>query len=139
MVTASAEVIVVGLGAVGSATLYHLARRGVTVLGIDRFSPPHDLGSSHGHSRITRQAIGEGDAFAPLALRAHSLWREIEAETGEVLMRTTGCLVIGALDIGQSHRGKHHFVRSTLEVARRFGIPHEVLTAADIRRRFPQF
>jgi sarcosine oxidase len=69
----SADVIVVGLGAMGSAALYQLARRGITVTGIDRLTPPHDCGSSHGESRITRQAIGEGDEYVPFALRSHEI------------------------------------------------------------------
>ncbi len=135
----SADVIVVGLGAAGAATLFQLSKRGVRVLGIDRHAPPHDLGSSHGQSRITRQAIGEGAEYAPLALRAHQLWREIEAETGHQLMQTTGCLVIGPLDISEAPLGKPQFVRRTIEVAERFAIPHQVLDADEIRRRFPQF
>ncbi|HEY5106981.1 MAG TPA: N-methyl-L-tryptophan oxidase [Caulobacteraceae bacterium] len=137
--SSSADVIVVGLGAAGAATLFQLSKRGVRVLGIDRHTPPHDLGSSHGQSRITRQAIGEGADYAPLALRAHQLWREMEAQTGENLMLTTGCLVIGPLDIGEAPLGKPKFVRRTIEVAERFAIPHEVLDAGEIRRRFPQF
>ena len=76
------DILVVGLGAVGSATLYQAAKRGARVTGIDRFVPPHDQGSSHGDTRITRQAIGEGREFVPLVLRSHQIWREIEAETG---------------------------------------------------------
>ena len=76
------DVIVVGLGAMGSASLYQLARRGARVLGIDRFHPPHDHGSSHGESRITRQAIGEGEEYVPFVLRSHEIWRELEADTG---------------------------------------------------------
>lgn len=66
-------VIVVGLGAMGSATVYQLAKRGVRVLGIDRHSPPHDRGSSHGETPITREGIGEGRAYASLAVRSHQI------------------------------------------------------------------
>lgn len=135
----SADVIVVGLGAAGAATAYQLARRGAKVIGIDRFHPPHDRGSSHGESRITRQAIGEGDDYVPLALRAHDLWREIEAESGESLMLTTGALIIGRQESGAIHVGKPDFVRNTVGAARRFGIPHEVLSHVEARHRFPQF
>src|SRR5512147_1257350 len=76
-VTETADVIVVGLGAMGAATLYQLARRGVRVLGIDRFAPPHDHGSSHGESRITRQSVGEGDEYVPFVLRSHEIWRAL--------------------------------------------------------------
>src|SRR2546421_11955694 len=92
----SADVIVVGLGAAGSAVTYHLARRGVSVLGIDQLSPPHSLGSSHGDTRITRLAIGEGDAYMPLVSRAHTLWRELEADTGATLLTVTGGVITGA-------------------------------------------
>jgi len=72
------DVIVLGLGAAGSAAAYQLAKRGVRVLGLDRHAPPHDHGSSHGDTRITRCAIGEGAHYTPLALRSHAIWREIE-------------------------------------------------------------
>ena len=86
------DVAVVGLGAVGAATLYQLAKRGLRVVGIDRFPPPHALGSSHGESRITRLAIGEGDEYVPLVRRSHEIWREI----GEDLLVTTGGLWISS-------------------------------------------
>ena len=90
------ETIVLGLGAMGSATACHLARRGNRVLGIDRFSPPHVFGSTHGDTRITRLAIGEGEQYTPLALRSHELWRELERETGASLMTCNGGLVISS-------------------------------------------
>jgi sarcosine oxidase len=86
------DAIVIGLGALGAATLYQLSQRGARVLGIDQFAPPHDRGSSHGDSRITRLAIGEGDEYVPLVHRSHALWRELEARTGRELMTTTGGL-----------------------------------------------
>ncbi len=135
--TQTADVIVIGLGAVGAASAWQLARRGQSVIGFDRHHPPHDRGSSHGASRITRQAIAEGEAFVPLALRAHDLWREIEAETGEALMLTTGVLVIGRPDIGADHTGRPEFVRRTLAAAVRHGVPHETLTPAEATHRFP--
>src|SRR4051794_23887868 len=91
---ARADVIVVGLGAHGSATLRALARDGARVIGLDRFAPPHDRGSSHGETRITRLAVGEGEAYAPLVLRSHALWRELEAETGLALLLQCGGLVM---------------------------------------------
>ncbi|HTS20465.1 MAG TPA: N-methyl-L-tryptophan oxidase [Casimicrobiaceae bacterium] len=134
----SFDTIVLGLGAMGSAALYHLARRGIRALGLDRFSPPHDHGSTHGDSRITRLAIGEGEQYTPLALRSHALWRELEAETGDELLTVTGCLVISSRS-ATSHTHVEHFFDNTLAAARRFGIAHELLDAAEIRRRFPQF
>ncbi|HEY2630387.1 MAG TPA: N-methyl-L-tryptophan oxidase [Usitatibacter sp.] len=132
------DVVVVGLGAVGSAATWQLAKRGVKVLGIDRHSPPHAMGSSHGDTRITRLAIGEGAQYTPLAMRSHEIWRDIESRTGEDLMVETGMLVISS----DQRRGQMHganFFGNTLEAARRFGIAHEELDAAAIRRRFPCF
>ena len=83
------DVVVVGLGAVGSAVVRQLAHLGAAVTGIDRFHPPHDRGSSHGATRITRLAIGEGHEYVPLVQRSHALWREPGAETGAALMQTT--------------------------------------------------
>jgi sarcosine oxidase len=134
----SAEVIVVGLGAMGAATLLGLARRGVKALGLDRFHPPHDQGSSHGETRITRLAVGEGAAYAPLVARSHALWRELEHETGEKLLLQCGGLVMGRKGIATGHHGKPAFVERTIEVARSCAIPHEVLDADEIRRRWPQ-
>jgi sarcosine oxidase len=134
------DVIVLGLGAVGSAAAYQLARRGKSVLGIDRFAPPHKLGSSHGETRITRVAIGEGVEFSPLALRSHELWREIEATTGERLMVQCGCLVISGHPGKASAHGVDHFVENMQAAAQKYAIPHELFhSGADIRRRFPQF
>ena len=82
----SYDVIVLGLGAMGSAAVYQLATRGVRVLGIDRFSPPHAAGSTHGDTRITRQAIGEGHAYTPLALRSHIIWRAWKRRPGRSFM-----------------------------------------------------
>ena len=70
------DAIVIGLGAMGSAALYQLAKRGARVAGFDRFSPPHDQGSSHGDTRITRLAIGEGEHYTPLVKRSHEIWRD---------------------------------------------------------------
>ncbi|WP_130429997.1 N-methyl-L-tryptophan oxidase [Rivibacter subsaxonicus] len=134
------DVIVVGLGAVGSAVAHHLARRGARVLGLDRFHPPHDQGSSHGRTRITRLAVGEGVAYVPLVQRSHLLWRELEAETGEHLYQRTGGLVIAssAADAAAFH-GQAGFFARTLALAQRFGIEHELLDAAALRERYPQF
>src|SRR5215469_14342762 len=90
----TADILVVGLGAVGSAALYQAAKLGAKVIGIDRFDPPHDQGSSHGETRITRQAIGEGSEFVPLVLRSNELWEELEAATGRNLLTRNGGLVV---------------------------------------------
>src|SRR5436190_17061440 len=90
-----ADVVVVGLGAMGSAVARALARRGLRVVGLDRFQPPHTLGSSHGRSRIIREAYFEHPAYVPLVQRAYTLWHELEAESGQSLLRTTGGLMVG--------------------------------------------
>jgi sarcosine oxidase len=133
------DAIVIGLGAMGSATLYQLARRGARVLGIDRFNPPHELGSSHGQTRITRLAVGEGLEFVPLVRRSHELWREMEAQLGTELMVQCGGLVLGRPDGGGEMHGQGNFVSATIAVARQFGVTHEVLDARAIGERFPQF
>ncbi|HEX6104458.1 MAG TPA: N-methyl-L-tryptophan oxidase [Gemmatimonadales bacterium] len=132
------DTIVVGLGAMGSAAAWQLARRGRSVLGIDRWTPPHPHGSTHGETRITRQAIGEGEHYTPFALRSHELWREIEAATGDDLLTLTGGLIIS----GPGADATVHvpgFLETTVAAARRYGIAHEVLDAREIRRRFPAF
>src|SRR5688572_5547779 len=131
--------IVVGLGAAGSASAWQLAKRGARVLGIDRHEPPHAHGSHCGESRITRKAIGEGDAYVPLALRSYEIWREIEsASPGEPLLNVTG-----GLWISSPHRQAEihvaDFFDRTVDTARRFGIAHEILDATAIRGRFPAF
>jgi sarcosine oxidase len=125
------EVIVVGLGAVGSAISWQLARRGVDVTALDQYEPPHDGGSTHGESRITRLAVGEGDEYVPLVRRSHELWREVETESGRTLLTQTGGLVIGS--------PKSDFAMRTREIAVRHGIAHETFDGAEIRRRFPMF
>ena len=132
------DTIVIGLGAVGSACLYQLAKRGQRVLGIDRFAPPHAMGSSHGETRITRQAIGEGDAYMPLVKRSHEIWREVETGTGAELLVQCGALILADRNSAANHHGKGDFVRRTIAAAERFGILHEVLDAAEIRARYPQ-
>src|SRR5271165_2286192 len=132
------ETIVVGLGATGSAALCQLARKGKAVLGIDRFAPPHDHGSTHGDTRVTRLAIGEGEQYTPLALRSHELWRELEEETGSRLLTTNGCLIVSSR-AKNSITHVEEFFATTLAAAHRYGIVHEVLNAEQIRRRFPQF
>ena len=134
----NADVIVVGLGAMGSAACYQLAKQGAKVIGIDRYSPPHTLGSSHGETRLTRLAIGEGEQFVPFALRSHEIWRELESETGADLLTVTGGLIMGT-DSEHSLHGNADFLTTTIGAAERFGINHKVLTAVTIAEEFPQF
>ena len=91
----SYDVIVIGLGGMGSAAAYRLAQRGLRVLGLDRHPPVHDQGSSHGSSRITRQAYFEDPAYVPLLLRAAELWPQIEADAGRKVVLWTGGLMVG--------------------------------------------
>jgi sarcosine oxidase len=125
------DVIVVGLGAMGSAVALRLARRGLGVVGVDRFTPPHDRGSTHGETRITRLAIGEGSDFVPLVLRSHELWRQIERESGTRLLQQIGGLVLGEPD--------HPFLGQTRAAALEYGIGHENLSPTELSRRFPMF
>lgn len=131
--------IVVGLGAVGSAATRHLAGDGVRVLGLDRFSPPHGHGSTHGDTRITREAVGEGDAYVPFVLRSHELWRELEAESGAELFRRTGGLIMSPSSGAAAMHGVDDFAGSTIRIAQRHRVGHEVLDDAELRRRYPQF
>jgi sarcosine oxidase len=133
------DVIVVGLGAAGAATLYQLARRGTAALGIDSHSPPHAYGSTHGDTRITREAIGEGMHYTPLVRRSHAIWRELEAETGTDLLTQCGGLIVEAAGGGAAGHHRHDFLSATIACANRYGVPHERLDAAEVTARFPQF
>jgi sarcosine oxidase len=125
------RVIVIGLGAMGSATAQHLAQGGLSVLGFDQFTPPHTLGSSHGETRIIRQAYWEDWRYVPLLLRAYELWSELEAKSQQKLLHRTGGLMIGRPD-------SDLVARSRLS-AEKFNLPHEVLSRAEMERRHPAF
>lgn len=133
------DAIVVGLGAVGSAALYQLTKQTANVLGLDQFSPPHTLGSTHGDTRITRQAIGEGSHFVPLALRSYEIWRELEQLTGQSLLTITGGLFVGKVNSGIHTRNKPHWLATTLRAAEAYGIAHRLLDSHALRQQFPQF
>lgn len=135
---ATADVVVVGLGAIGSATLHRLALQGVKAIGIDRFHPPHDRGSTHGETRITRIATAEGPAYVPLARRSQAIWRELEAESGETLFAQIGLLIIAQGDGAPGH-GQAGFLGSTIDIATAHAIPHEILDSKEMSRRYPQF
>ena len=134
-----ADVLVVGLGAVGSAALYQSAKLGARAIGIDRFDPPHDQGSSHGDTRITREAIGEGREFVPLVQRSNQIWEELEAATGRSLLTRNGGLVLASPSMPGDHHGSTSFIQDTIAAAAEFGIAHEVLSAEELRHRYPQF
>lgn len=133
------DFVVVGLGAMGAACLYQLAKRGASVVGVDRWAPPHAQGSSHGETRITREAVGEGADYVPLVRASHRIWRELESETGEKLFEACGALVLAPGKGESSHHGKPDFVVRSAEAASAYGIPHERMTGAEAARRFPQF
>jgi len=132
------DVAVLGLGAIGSAAVYQLARRKARVVGIDRHSPPHAFGSTHGATRITREAIGEGEHLTPLARRSHALWRDIEERTGQSLLSTIGVLILSS-PAKTSFTHVENFLGNTVAAARKYGIAHELLNAPEIRSRYPQF
>jgi sarcosine oxidase len=132
------DAIVLGLGAMGSATLYQLAKRGIKVLGIDRYAPPHKYGSTHGDTRITRQAIGEGEAYTPLALRSYEIFRDLESQTGSDLLTVTGGLIISS-HAKTSTLHVPGFFDKTIAAAKKFNIRHDMMDSADMRKRFPQF
>ncbi|WP_455826337.1 N-methyl-L-tryptophan oxidase [Pseudomonas graminis] len=132
------ESLVIGLGAMGAATVYQLAKAGVKVAGIDRHHPPHTFGSSHGDTRITRLSVGEGAQYVPIVRNSHRIWRELEAASGQALFEQSGLLVLSDYDDFDPCDAADFTVR-TIGLAHTYGIEHEVLDAAQIRQRFPQF
>lgn len=127
----SYDVIVVGLGGMGSAAASSLAARGQRVLGLERHTPAHDKGSSHGGSRITRQSYFEDPAYVPLLLRSYELWERLARDSGEDVISLTGGLFLGRED--------SITVAGSLRASREHDLPHELLSAADVHRRFPTF
>ena len=125
------DIAIVGLGIMGASTAHALARRGARVVAFDRLTPPHTLGSSHGHTRIIREAYYEHPLYVPLVRRAYELWNELEQEGGARLFLRTGGLMAGP------ERGP--LFRGALESARTHGVAHDVLDASEIESRFPAF
>ena len=123
------DVAILGLGAMGSAAAYHLARRGVNVLGLDQFHPPHTCGSSHGETRVIREAYFEHPSYVPLVQRAYELWTELEQDASEDLYLKTGGLMIGAPESTVAN--------GAIQSAREHQLEHEVLDSATIKQRFP--
>ncbi len=115
----------------GSAAAYHLAQRDFRVLGLDRFTPPHTMGSSHGESRIIRQAYFEDPSYVPIVRRAYELWRDLERATGMTLYRETGCLTVGAAN--------NEIFEGARAAAEEHHVAHETLDAAELERRFPAY
>jgi sarcosine oxidase len=133
------DVVVAGLGAMGSATAYQLAMTGVSVLGLDPHRPPHTLGSTHGDTRITRVAVGEGLEYVPLVRRSHEIWREIEDRSGAEVLSQCGGLVLAPPQASFAMHGSESFLERTVAAAEAYGLDHERLGTADVAARFPQF
>lgn len=131
MTAKSYDVIVAGVGAMGSAACWHLARRGLRVLGLDRFELGHAMGSSHGLTRIIRLAYFEGSHYVPIVRRAHELWAQTGEAAGMKLLHVTG-----SLDLAPEGEGQ---VENSLQSCLDHGLEHELLDGADIARRFPAF
>ena len=125
------DAIVLGVGGMGSAAIYHLARRGRRVLGLEQFNIPHDLGSSHGITRIIRLSYFEHPSYVPLLRRAYELWRELERSSGRQLLNITG-----SIDAGPE--GSRIF-EGSLRSCREHELQHEVLTSAALSARFPGY
>ena len=123
------DVIVVGVGSMGSAAVHTLAARGLRVLGLENFGPAHDQGSAHGGSRIIRQAYFEGPEYVPLLRRAFEGWRELAEQSGRDLIRLCGGIYLGDPE--------NPVVTGSRAAAALYGLPHEVLDAGEIRFRFP--
>ncbi len=132
MTTARAyDAIVIGAGGMGSAALYHLARRGLRPLGLERFAVPHEMGSSHGLTRIIRLAFHEGPEYVPFGRRAYELWRELEQRAGERLLHVTGSAHAGV----PGSAGFEDTLRACVEQ----DVPHSALTSAELSARFPGY
>jgi len=123
--------IVAGVGAAGSATVYELAKRGRRVLGLERYDIPHDMGSSHGYTRIIRLAYYEHPSYVMLLRRSYELWRELEARAGEQLLHITGSIDAGPPD--------SWVFKGSFQSCVEHGLPHEVLTGTELQRRFPGY
>ena len=125
------DVIIVGLGSMGSAAAWQLAKRGLRVLGLEQFSIPHSQGAHHGHSRVTRTAYFEHQDYVPLLQRSFDLWRQLEADAGQTgrILHLTGGLYMGPPDgmvVGNSRKS-----------AERFNLPHAMLTRDEVMQRYP--
>jgi sarcosine oxidase len=127
----SYDITVIGAGAAGSAAAYHLAKTGKKILVIDRYTPPHNEGSSHGQSRIIREAYFEGPFYVPLIQQAYELWHQLEKESNKKLLLRTGGLMLGASD--------SMVVKGALLSAIEHHLPYEYLNSSEIKKRFPGF
>jgi sarcosine oxidase len=123
----------------GSAAAFQLSERRARVLAIDQFDPPHSFGSSHGETRITRIACGEGLEYTAFARRSHEIWRQLEARTGAELLTLNGLAVIS----GQGRRAVAHgnpdFLATTIEAAQDAGVDYRTLSGSEFRKKYPAF
>src|SRR5262245_59168917 len=131
MMSNTRDVIVIGLGGMGTATAWHLARRGASVLGLEQFRIGHDRGSSHGHSRIIRQAYYEHPAYVPLVRRAYDGWHDLEQKQGVHLLTSCSCLTIGP--------PSGELVAGVRRSAAEHSLPIEDLSLGEVVRRYPAF
>ncbi len=127
----SYDVIVLGVGSMGSSTCYHLAKKGFKVLGLEQFDIPHELGSHAGQSRIIRKAYGEGSDYVPLLERAYKNWQTLESETGSQVYYKTGLAYFGAPD--------DLFLKTVKSSSKKYNIPLNDLTKDECDRKYPQF
>jgi sarcosine oxidase len=127
----SYDAIVIGVGGMGSAAVYHLARRGLKVLGLEKYTIPHEMGSSHGYSRMIRYTLQEHPSYVPLVRRSYELWHEMEDTAGEELMVTTGSIRAGAPN--------SPFYLNAKKACDSHSIPYEILTASEVNKRFPGY
>jgi sarcosine oxidase len=125
------DVGIIGLGAMGSASLHALAQRGARVIGFDQYSPPHASGSTHGHTRIIREAYYEHPLYVPLVRRAYERWADLEREAGTTLLTQTGGVMVGP-EAGP-------LVQGALASVQTHRIPHEILDARTLSDRFPAY
>lgn len=125
----SFDVAVAGLGGMGSAVAAHCASRGASIIGLEQFGPAHDLGSSHGKSRMIRKAYFEDPAYVPLVLRAYELWRQLERQTGQDILRITGVLSVGAED--------SEIIAGTQRAAAEHDLSVKVWSSQEIKARYP--
>ena len=129
--TSSYDVAIIGAGAMGSSAAYHLSKTGRKILVIDRFTPPHNLGSSHGQSRIIREAYFESPVYVPLVQEAYELWYQLEKESNKKLLLKTGGLMLGAQD--------SKVIQGALSSAQTYNLPYECIDSNEIKERFPGF
>ena len=125
------DAIVIGVGGMGSAAVYHLARRGWRVLGLEQYDIPNEMGSSHGVSRMIRLAYHEDPSYVPLLYRAYELWQQLENLAGERLLVSTGCLRGGV--------GANQLLEGSLATVRQHNLPYRILSGPEVNREWPGY